>query len=124
MLVHVCLAALHTCMYAIVDTTDHRLHATPPLQDLLGLSSTQELLAVQAPILLQPRDTPASRILQDLLTRLRLDRCAYMRLRVAKKGDPYEPIFLNLLLEDRSQSGVSYVEYLCHVHRQIQQKMT
>ncbi len=92
------------------------------VSELLGFNSTAELLACQAPLMLVPRDTRASRTLFELLNRLRLERCAYMRARVAKKGDPLEPQFLNMLIEDRSTSGMSYVEFLCHVHRLIQNK--
>jgi protein transport protein SEC24 len=47
-----------------------------------------------------------------------------MRLRVAKKGDPTYNVFVNSLVEDKSTAGMSYVEFLCHVHRQIQEKMS
>eukprot|EP00966_Prymnesium_polylepis_P131707 3045913-Prymnesium_polylepis.1 len=30
--------------------------------------------------------------------------------------------FVGMLTEDRAQTSMSYVEFLCHVHRQIQQK--
>lgn len=85
--------------------------------------STGELAGMMHPLLLSPRDTPASRTLHDLLTRLRLDRCSYMRCRVVKKGDPFEPLFLTMLLEDRSPAGTSYVEWLVHVHKQITGKL-
>jgi protein transport protein SEC24 len=88
------------------------------------VASTDELARLTAPLSLPRRDAPGSRLLSDLLTRLRLERCAYMRLRVVRKGDPLEGAFLNALLEDRSPSGMSYVEFLCHIHRQIQNKMT
>ena len=97
-------------------------HATPR-QELFGASSTDELSRAPPPLTLPPRDAPAARLLADLLTRLRLERCAYMRLRVVRKGDPLEAAFVNALLEDRSPSGMSYVEFLCHIHRQIQNKM-
>ena len=51
---------------------------------------------------------------------IRQNRCTFMRLRIIKRSDPLEPVFFNLLLEDRSTSGMSYVEFLCHIHRQIQ----
>lgn len=34
-----------------------------------------------------------------------------------------EAVFLSHLIEDRSQAGMSYVEFLVYVHRQIQNKM-
>ncbi|KAI8470003.1 MAG: Sec23/Sec24 trunk domain-containing protein [Monoraphidium minutum] len=98
--------------------------AAPQLvQELFGAANTDELSRAPAPLTLPPRDAPAARLLSDLLTRLRLERCAYMRLRAVRKGDPLEASFVNALLEDRSPSGMSYVEFLCHIHRQIQNKM-
>lgn len=46
-----------------------------------------------------------------------------MRLRVARTGDSAEGAFVAALVEDRSAAGLSYVEYLCQVHRMIQDKM-
>jgi len=46
-----------------------------------------------------------------------------MRLRVARKGDLAEVGFFNALMEDKSTAGSSYVDYLCHVHRLIQNRM-
>ena len=30
--------------------------------------------------------------------------------------------FLSMLTDDRAQASMSYVEFLCHIHRQIQSK--
>ena len=45
------------------------------------------------------------------------------RLRLLKRGDPSENMFFQYLIEDRSSAGMSYVEFLVYVHRQIQNKM-
>lgn len=92
------------------------------LLDLMGVATYEELLRTPAVALL-PRDSPASRLLQDLLTKVRLQRSSFMRLRVARKGDPAESAFFAMLVEDRSTAGMSYVEYLCQIHRLIQNKM-
>eukprot|EP00741_Cyanophora_paradoxa_P004787 tig00000829_g4645.t1 len=42
--------------------------------------------------------------------------------RILKQRDALESRFFCYLLEDRHQATFSYVEYLCHVHRQIQNK--
>ena len=42
--------------------------------------------------------------------------------RVLAPKDALEPRFLACLIEDRAQASMSYVEFLCHVHRQIQNK--
>jgi protein transport protein SEC24 len=94
-----------------------------PLQDLFGLPNADVLHRTPQPLPVTQRDSQASRLLFELLNTVRLQRCAFMRLRLAKKGDPYYGLFVNLLVEDKSTAGMSYVEYLCHVHRQIQEKM-
>jgi protein transport protein SEC24 len=43
--------------------------------------------------------------------------------RVVGPKDPAEPRFLAALTEDRAQASMTYVEFLCHVHRQIQNKL-
>ena len=67
-------------------------------------------------------DTLVSRGVNRVLDLVRQDRGAYMRTRVLKRGDPRERAFFAGLIEDRSLSGVAYVEYLCQVHRHIQNK--
>jgi protein transport protein SEC24 len=94
------------------------------LQELFGMPSVGVLLQTPQPLPLVMHDNPGSKLLFELLTALRQNRCSFMRLRVAKKGDPYYPLFANMLVEDRSTAGMSYVEFLCHVHRQIQEKMS
>ena len=42
--------------------------------------------------------------------------------RVLASKDPSEARFLSMLTEDRAQTSMEYTEFLCHVHRQIQQK--
>jgi len=101
----------------------------PPelVQDLLGVKSYEELgRAATLPgglFPLIPLDNPTSAFVQDLLTKLRIHRSSFMRLRVARKGDAAEVGFFNSLVEDKSTSGPSYVDYLCHVHRLIQNRM-
>lgn len=100
-----------------------RAAAPPLLHDLLGVGSYEDLLRLPGVVALQPRDSPGNQLLQDLLNKIRLQRSSFMRLRVARKGDPAEAHFFALLVEDRSSAGMSYVEYLCQVHRLIQNKM-
>ena len=45
-----------------------------------------------------------------------------VRVLIAK--DPSEGRFLSMLTDDRAQASMSYVEFLCHIHRQIQSKFT
>ncbi|CAI5962237.1 unnamed protein product [Closterium sp. NIES-65] len=91
------------------------------LFDLFGLRSVDEI--APGPFLLQEFDNPASRKLNAIVNEIRRQRCSYLRLRLLKRGDPSENLFFQTLVEDRSPSGMSYVEFLVYVHRQIQNKM-
>ncbi|KAF9594960.1 hypothetical protein IFM89_035530 [Coptis chinensis] len=72
---------------------------------------------------LQQFDNELSRKLNDVVNEIRLQRCSYLRLRLCRKGDPSEMLFLSYMVEDKSPGSVSYVEFLVHIHRQIQTKM-
>lgn len=63
-----------------------------------------------------------NRHLDITLFKVRMHRSSFLRLRVTRKGDLHEASFLTMLVEDRSTAGMSYVEYLCQVHRLIQMK--
>ncbi|EFN54381.1 hypothetical protein CHLNCDRAFT_58279 [Chlorella variabilis] len=79
----------------------------------------------QQPLLLPTLDTPLSRAVRKLLDEVRRQRACYLRLRVVRRGDPLEGVFYSALVEDRSPAaGMSYVEYLCFLHRQIQNKLS
>ena len=88
-----------------------------------GVESLEALSATGAPPLsLLQLDSFASRAVNAVLDEARRQRGAYMRTRVLKRGDPLEPAFFSALVEDRFGSTLSYVEYLCQLHRQIQNK--
>jgi protein transport protein SEC24 len=99
--------------------------AAPPAvwQEVAGVDSAEELARAGGAVQVVARDAPLSRMLQSLLVRVRQQRCAYMRLRLVRKGEASEAAFLHGLVEDRGSGGMSYVEHLCHVHRLIQGKM-
>jgi len=94
------------------------------LQRLLGVPAEQ----------LARKDGPAPRLgrtdseenqeLHALLDEIRRERSTFLRLRILRHGDRLETLFFNRLVEDRSQVGISYVEFLCQVHRDIQNKMS
>ncbi|BBN17285.1 protein transport protein SEC24 [Marchantia polymorpha subsp. ruderalis] len=92
------------------------------LEQLFGVHSVDEVVPGQ--FMLQEFDNPASKRLNEIVNEIRRQRCSYMRLRLLRRGDPLEFLFFAFLVEDKSSSGLSYVEFLVHVHRQIQNKMT
>ncbi|MCO5596334.1 hypothetical protein L7F22_050395 [Adiantum nelumboides] len=92
------------------------------LFQLFGVQSVNEMQTNQ--FVLQEFDNDASRKLNDLVNEIRKERCSYLRLHWCRRGDLLEFLFFSLLVEDKNALGLSYVEYLVHVHRQIQNKMT
>jgi protein transport protein SEC24 len=73
--------------------------------------------------LLQEYNNDLSKRLNEVVNEIRRQRCSYLRLRLLKRGDPLEYLFFSYLVEDKSPLGFSYVEFLVHVHRQIQNRM-
>ncbi|XP_010521258.1 PREDICTED: protein transport protein Sec24-like At4g32640 isoform X2 [Tarenaya hassleriana] len=90
------------------------------LQKLFGVPSVAE---IHSQYVLQLYDNPLSRKFNDVVNEIRRQRCSYLRLKLCKKGDPSGMLFLSYMVEDRTASGPSYVEFLVQVHRQIQLKM-
>ena len=75
---------------------------------------------------LPPFDNETSVRVQRLLHAVRSQRPQVSQcVRVCgPKSGADETRFLAALTEDRPQTSMSYVEFLCHVHRQIQQRFT
>ncbi|EEE53131.1 hypothetical protein OsJ_35930 [Oryza sativa Japonica Group] len=91
------------------------------LEQIFGVSS---LAGVPNQLVLEQYDNELSRKVNEVVNEIRRQRCSYLRLRLCKHGDPSGDFFRSLLVEDKAPGGLSYVEFLVHVHRQIQSKMT
>ncbi|CAA2975078.1 transport Sec24-like At4g32640 [Olea europaea subsp. europaea] len=89
------------------------------LQRLFGISSIEE---IPNQYVLQQYDNPLSKKLNDVVNEIRRQRCSYLRLKLCRKGDPSGMMFFSYMVEDKTPSGLSYVEFLVHIHRQIQNK--
>ncbi|CAN1765018.1 Protein transport protein Sec24-like At4g32640 [Linum perenne] len=95
------------------------------LQKLLGISSPDEATPqVCAEFVLEQYENPLSKKLNEVVNEIRAQRCSFLRLRLCKKGDASGMAFFSYLIEDKVPTGgLSYVEFLVHIHRQIQMKM-
>ncbi|XP_015571531.2 protein transport protein Sec24-like At4g32640 isoform X1 [Ricinus communis] len=91
------------------------------VQQIFGISSVDEI-SVQ--FVLQQYDNPLSKKLNNIINEMRRQRCSYLRLKLCKKEDPSGGMFNSYMVEDKNASGPSYIEFLVHVHRQIQIKMS
>ncbi|XP_035997872.1 LOW QUALITY PROTEIN: protein transport protein Sec24C [Fundulus heteroclitus] len=70
-------------------------------------------------------DNPFSQRLREIVDSFRAQRSRYMKLMVVKQEDRSELIFKHFLVEDKSASGgASYVDFLCHMHKEIRQLLS
>lgn len=72
------------------------------------------------PLTLPLLENPLSQALHGILDAVRQHRGAFMSITLLRRGDPAETLFYNCLVEDKNPAGMSYIEFLCAVHRQIQ----
>ncbi|CAL1382089.1 unnamed protein product [Linum trigynum] len=92
------------------------------LQQSLGVPSADQ---GGAEFNLQQYDNPLSKKLNEVINEIRRQRCSFLRLRLCRKGEQSGMAFFSYLIEDKVPTGgLSYVEFLVHIHRQIQMKMS
>merc|ERR1719340_93117 len=81
---------------------------------------------------LQDRDTPASQQVRTVIDKIRAERGKYfMRLVVVRARDKLDILFRHYLCEDKAAPGASgasidnfsYVDFLCHMHKEIRAMM-
>ena len=90
------------------------------VRQLTGFANVTELSQSPGQIILPHLDTPLSKATNALLDSVRARHSSYMRLRVVVQKGPCEREFANSIVEDKTEGALSYVEFLCHVHKQIQ----
>ncbi|XP_026097752.1 protein transport protein Sec24C-like isoform X2 [Carassius auratus] len=70
-------------------------------------------------------DNPFSKSLREIIESVRAQRSRYMKLMVVKQEDKLELIFKHFLVEDKNNNGgASYVDFLCHMHKEIRQLLS
>ncbi|KAJ3671893.1 hypothetical protein LUZ60_007972 [Juncus effusus] len=87
------------------------------IQDIFGVPSVD---ALPNNLVLQQFDNELSKKLNAVVNEIRRQRCSYLRLRLCRKGDASAMLFHSYMVEDKSPGTLSYVEFLVHLHRQIQ----
>ncbi|XP_027367987.1 protein transport protein Sec24-like At4g32640 isoform X2 [Abrus precatorius] len=102
----------HDCLIYVGDSVNPDI-----VRKLFGVATVEEIPTLQ-------QDNPLSKKLNEVVNEIRRQRCSYLRLKLCRKGDPSGMLFFSYMIEDKNAGGFSYVEFLIHVHRQIQNKMT
>ncbi len=88
------------------------------VQNVFGVQSAAQIDIDKTS--LQDLDTPISRRLRGIVKKMREERRRHMKLIVVRQRDKLEPVFQQYLMEDRGINGsASYVDFLCHIHKEI-----
>ncbi|NWW73222.1 SC24C protein, partial [Climacteris rufus] len=93
------------------------------IQNLFGVSSFSQISNALStlPVL----ENPFSKKVRSIVDMLQLQRSRYMKLIIVKQEDKLEMLFKHFLVEDKSLSGgASYVDFLCHMHKEIRQLLS
>ncbi|KAJ8982087.1 hypothetical protein NQ317_011085 [Molorchus minor] len=65
-------------------------------------------------------DNPLSLAIRTIIDMIRVERHRCMRLTLVRQREKLEPVFKHFLAEDRGTDGTpSYVDFLCHMHKEI-----
>ncbi|XP_009468849.1 PREDICTED: protein transport protein Sec24C isoform X1 [Nipponia nippon] len=93
------------------------------IQNLFGVSSFSQISNTLStlPVL----ENPFSKKVRSVVDMLQVQRSRYMKLIIVKQEDKLEMLFKHFLVEDKSLSGgASYVDFLCHMHKEIRQLLS
>lgn len=93
------------------------------IQNLFGVSSFSQISNALStlPVL----ENPFSKKVRSIVDMLQGQRSRYMKLIVVKQEDKLEMLFKHFLVEDKSLTGgASYVDFLCHMHKEIRQLLS
>ncbi|XP_050101018.1 protein transport protein Sec24C isoform X1 [Anopheles aquasalis] len=71
-------------------------------------------------------DNPLSRRIRGIVEKIQQQKRRCMRLTLVKQRDKLESVLRHFLVEDRgtSDGSVSYVDFLCHMHKEIRQMLS
>lgn len=93
------------------------------IQNLFGVSSFSQINSTMytLPVL----DNPFSKRVRSIIDMFQSQRSRYMKLMIVKQEDKLDLLFKHFLVEDKSMNGgASYVDFLCHMHKEIRQLLS
>nr|XP_033797762.1 protein transport protein Sec24C isoform X2 [Geotrypetes seraphini] len=93
------------------------------IQNLFGVSSFSQIDSSMSslPVL----DNLVSNRMRAIIDTFRAQRSRFMKLLIVKQDDKMELLFKHFLVEDKNlNGGASYVDFLCHMHKEIRQLLS
>ncbi|KAJ3293514.1 COPII coat Sec23p-Sfb3p heterodimer component [Borealophlyctis nickersoniae] len=98
-----------------------------PVEFLRSVFGVEGLDAVDIKLReLPPLENTVSEKVRNIIGRVRSERPRYMQLQIVRQQTDHmlEVEFGNMMVEDQNLDNMSYVDYLCAVHRHIQMEMS
>lgn len=93
------------------------------IQNLFGVSSFSQINS--SVCMLPVLDNPFSKRVRSIIDMFQAQRSRYMKLIIVKQEDKLDLLFKHFLVEDKSMNGgASYVDFLCHMHKEIRQLLS
>ncbi|GAB0097932.1 SEC24C [Sergentomyia squamirostris] len=87
-------------------------------QGVFGVPSTAQIDAERCN--LPTLDTPLSQRVHGIVDAIQAEKQHHMRLTIIRQRDKLESVMRHFLVEDRGTDGsASYVDFLCHLHKEI-----
>nr|XP_056704232.1 protein transport protein Sec24C [Euleptes europaea] len=93
------------------------------IQNLFGVPSFSQIGSSLGtlPVL----DNAFSKKVRSIIGMFQAQRSRYMKLMIVKQEDKLDLLFKHFLVEDKSlNGGASYVDFLCHMHKEIRQLLS
>uniref|UniRef100_A0A8C7E4G3 Protein transport protein Sec24C n=1 Tax=Naja naja TaxID=35670 RepID=A0A8C7E4G3_NAJNA len=93
------------------------------IQKLFGVSSFSQINSSMCtlPVL----DNPFSKRVRSIIDMFQTQRSRHMKFIIVKQEDKLDLLFKHFLVEDKSMNGgASYVDFLCHMHKEIRQLLS
>lgn len=88
------------------------------VQQVFGVQSAAQIDIDKCRLL--DLDNEVSQIVRGVIQKVRSSRNRYMKLTIVRQRDKLEPWFHHFLVEDKGLNGsASYVDFLCHIHKEI-----
>ncbi|XP_055954647.1 protein transport protein Sec24C [Patella vulgata] len=88
------------------------------VQSVFGVNSAAQIDIDKCQLVTM--DNPVSQRLAEIIKEIRMDRHRYLKLTIVRQRDKLEAWFNHFLVEDKGLNGsASYVDFLCHIHKEI-----
>ncbi|XP_050536806.1 protein transport protein Sec24D isoform X2 [Daktulosphaira vitifoliae] len=88
------------------------------LSDVFGVHNISQINTERSDVPVM--DNPLNKAIREIISKIQQERSHTMRLSILKQNDKIETVMRHFLVEDHGiDNSPSYVEFLCHMHKEI-----